>query len=515
MPRLPLALRPLWIFAYGLLLMQACTAAPEEQPMETDIKAYVSITLQLPFADAATRGSKEQITRSSANSVAGANDGDAYTGNNFDRKISSIRVVFYNSSNTVAQAFDANAHDVLGGSLNQSPIKLRAKQVERQPYRVFVIANPTAALQQATDIGQSLSKLNEVAQITLSDLVSPQGIVMTATRFVPTTDANFRLSPSEAETDAASLDVSLERTVAKLFIAPQAGGNIAAPNAAGTQAQMVNFSLDVLNQRTFWMRHSAPTLAGAGTISTPAPTTTETDATPRHLHYATDPNMSLLSGTDLQQFSVLAPQRGIISSGGWDDERGLFAPENTMNADAQHAQQTTQAVICLRYVPKQLPELATATDRTWANYKGALLSLTQLKAKLQAAITATDDDALQMPAGFKADAAKIRSAYPTLSATTPSFEQFNLKFYHNGENFYLHPLRHFSDALQPMPNAYGRYGLVRNHLYRLNVTRVDGPGTPTPQKPEDKPNDHATTLLSIKLQVQPWVVKPQNKLILK
>ena len=83
-----------------------------------------------------------------------------------------------------------------------------------------------------------------------------------------------------------------------------------------------------------------------------------------------------------------------------------------MNAEAQYATQTTHAVICLRYVPRQLPELASAADRTWANYKGAILSLAQLKAKIQAATTAANDDALQMPAGFKIDAAKIKAPIP-------------------------------------------------------------------------------------------------------
>ena len=66
-----------------------------------------------------------------------------------------------------------------------------------------------------------------------------------------------------------------------------------------------------------------------------------------------------------------------------------------------------------------------------------------------------------------------------------------------------------------MLNAYGRYGLVRNHLYHLKVTRVEGPGSPQPQQPEDKPNDQLKNQLSIQLLVQPWEVKQQKKLILQ
>ena len=458
MHHFPIKYRFFSLLVCSLLSFSACSPVAKEDISAQDNKAYISITLQLPFSSSATRGN--------ASTVANAQDGDTYAGNQFDRKVSSIRVVFYNTHNTVEQVFDALDNDVVGGSLNQSPITLRAKEIEKKQYYVLVLANATNALKQATSLGQHKNKLEEVAQITLNDLVSPAGILMTATKLVPTKDQNFRFSPSEAEAASASLKVDLERSVAKVFL-------------------------------------------------TAAPTQPETEATPWSMRYATDPNMSLLSGADLLQFSTLAPQRHKVSQGGWEDDQGLFAPENTMNAEAQYATQTTHAVICLRYVPRQLPELASAADRTWANYKGAILSLAQLKAKIQAATTAANDDALQMPAGFKIDAAKIKAAYPNLSATTPSFDKFNLKFYHNGENFYLHPLRHFSDQLQPMLNAYGRYGLVRNHLYHLKVTRVEGPGSPQPQQPEDKPNDQLKNQLSIQLLVQPWEVKQQNKLILQ
>lgn len=507
MHHFPIKYRFFSLLVCSLLSFSACSPVAKEDISAQDNKAYISITLQLPFSSSATRGN--------ASTVANAQDGDTYAGNQFDRKVSSIRVVFYNTHNTVEQVFDALDNDVVGGSLNQSPITLRAKEIEKKQYYVLVLVNATNALKQATSLGQHKNKLEEVAQITLNDLVSPAGILMTATKLVPTKDQNFRFSPSEAEAASASLKVDLERSVAKVFLTPKSGGSIVAPNAANAQAQMVNFSLDVLNNRIFWLRKPALSLTGAGTATTAAPTQPETEATPWSMRYATDPNMSLLSGADLLQFSTLAPQRHKVSQGGWEDDQGLFAPENTMNAEAQYATQTTHAVICLRYVPRQLPELASAADRTWANYKGAILSLAQLKAKIQAATTAANDDALQMPAGFKIDAAKIKAAYPNLSATTPSFDKFNLKFYHNGENFYLHPLRHFSDQLQPMLNAYGRYGLVRNHLYHLKVTRVEGPGSPQPQQPEDKPNDQLKNQLSIQLLVQPWEVKQQNKLILQ
>ena len=106
------------------------------------------------------------------------------------------------------------------------------------------------------------------------------------------------MTATEAERAAATVKIELERSVAKVFVNPQAGSNITAPNAAGGKAQMVDYSLDVLNTRMFWMRRPAPALSGNGTATTDAPTTPETETTAQAMRYAIDPNMSALSGAD-------------------------------------------------------------------------------------------------------------------------------------------------------------------------------------------------------------------------
>ena len=355
-----------------LLTIFACDSTTNEVVTVPTVapvdEAYVSITLQLPFTSDATRATnKATRAGNAAGSVGAANDGDTYAGVAAERKITSLRVIFYNSSDVVTHVFDARDADAVGGSLSQSPITLRAKKIEKQQYKVLVIANPTARLKQVTNIGDSKTKLDAVAQVTVNDLVTTDGVVMTATKMVLTTDQNFRMTATEAERAAATVKIELERSVAKVFVNPQAGSNITAPNAAGGKAQMVDYSLDVLNTRMFWMRRPAPALSGNGTATTDAPTTPETETTAQAMRYAIDPNMSALSGAGLQLLTTAAPHRNPISQGVWSDDRGIYVTENTMDANAQRGNQTTHAVICLRYEPKQLPELANATDRTWAN----------------------------------------------------------------------------------------------------------------------------------------------------
>ena len=90
-----------------------------------------------------------------------------------------------------------------------------------------------------------------------------------------------------------------------------------------------------------------------------------------------------------------------------------------------------------------------------------------------------------------------------------------MKFYQNGKNFYLLPIRHFSDAQQPKLEAYGRYGVVRNHLYKINITKVTSAGHPTPVAPTDESNDKVDTYVSANITVMPWHVVTQPKFVLE
>lgn len=513
----------------SVFLLTACSA--EEATPVPDAhsgsaqrdSAYLSLAIRLnngesSDGDNATTATDGMNTRAAASNVGAAQDGDTYAGDNGDRKITTLRVALYNADGQIVSVFSVWANGTVAGNFNHSPIVLKAQKIEVGRYRVFVVANPSPAMQAATAPNKTLQDLERVvSEESVNTLVNGGGVMMCATHFGYTDYHNFKGKAAEAEKIGVPVPMQLERTVAKVFVAPQAGDNITAPNAAGGHAQMVDFSMDVVNQRMYWMRHRTLVLTGNGTATAAAPTAQETDYTPFTLRYAEDPNMTALSGTDLtQQLAIAAPARNTTSQGGWSDSRGLYVMENTMQAGAQTSRQTTQAVICLRYVPKQLPQLANAADRTWANYKGALLTLEQLRNKLNAAKQANSSDAsLEMPSGFKADAAQINREYPNITAATASFYKHNLKFYQNGQNFYTYPIRHYNDQQQPMLQGYGRYGVVRNHLYRLHVTRVSGPGDPVPTIPDDGPNDVAPTFLAVNLIVAPWVTIAQNKLVLE
>lgn len=106
----------------------------------------------------------------------------------------------------------------------------------------------------------------------------------------------------------------------------------------------------------------------------------------------------------------------------------------------------------------------------------------------------------------------------------------NVKVYVDGHCYYEIPIRHFKDNEVPLAGTtgalanstindqsqLGRYGIVRNHCYQLNITGVTKPGKPLPGDtdtitPEDGPDDPTEDYyISVKINVLSWAVRTQD-----
>ena len=64
-------------------------------------------------------------------------------------------------------------------------------------------------------------------------------------------------------------------------------------------------------------------------------------------------------------------------------------------------------------------------------------------------------------------------------------------------------------------NAYGRYGVVRNHLYKITINSVSGPGTLGDPPLDDTPADLTPTYISSNITVLPWTQVQQDKVVLE
>lgn len=469
---------------------------------------WISFNINLP-AGLGNNVPAPASTRAAANSVANGNQGDTYVGNAGDNGINYLIVGLYNAQGQCVHGFYVYPNDVIGGSFQRNPLQVKAKEVKQGNYTVFAAANPTTELQNLIDHRRPLSELTSAASNqTINRLASRQIVMMCSQELVPVIASRIRSTRPAAE--EVPVLITLERAVAKVFVSPKENQTVSAPNAAGGTAQMGKFYLTGLNTQMYFLRKPAPAIKTNGTVNSDAVLYAEDDKTPQINRYSSDPNMESLSGAALN--AQLSFNKSEESTGGWDDDKGIFVPENTVNADNQKNSQLTHVVVKFKYIPKQLP----ANTTTWAYYKGVYMDYATLETKFRAAREANStDESMDMPSGWKATVTELYNNSVKVNPTAPPFDRYGLKFYQGGMSYYLIPIRHFTDAQQPKLNAYGRYGVVRNHLYKINITSVLAPGSPEIPSIDDTPADLMPTYISSNITVLPWTQVQQDKVVLE
>ncbi len=464
-----------------------------------------SVNLPTPLSDNLDGG---PATRAAANSVANGNTGDTYVGSASDKVINSMVVAIYNGGDFVT-SFNIGANDVVGNSFAGNPLKVKARKLKEGTYDVLVVANPSPFITACITNRSPLDVVTGVASNqTLSDLYVNNAITMCPREVAPL--VNWRIYDTKAKAEHDPIAVSLERAVAKIFVSPRANQTVTAPNAAGGRATVVGYELRGVNKSLYYVRRPNLAFKTNGTATADAVLAKENVFTPEGYRYSVDPNMSRLTGADLTTQLVAGT---VSSNGGWADNDGLFATENTVDADNQLMNQLTHVLVKLRYIPQGLP----ANTTTWAYYKGVYMDYATLNSKLKESQQRNStDESMNMPSGWKKTAQELVKRRMVIDKPNEnSFELFGLKFFQGGVNYYVVPIRHFDDTQQPKSNAYGRYGVVRNHLYKITINSVSRVGSPMPPVPTDEPADQTPTFISANVVVQNWSGVPQNKVTLE
>lgn len=107
-----------------------------------------------------------------------------------------------------------------------------------------------------------------------------------------------------------------------------------------------------------------------------------------------------------------------------------------------------------------------------------------------------------------------------------------INYYKGGRTYYWsRPIKHFGDYYTPIykdgqpadyyesaddydaPNHLGRYGVVRNNWYELNITSVSGPGYPEiPEIPTDPgdPDDPGEGYVKMEINILSWAKRTQD-----
>lgn len=110
------------------------------------------------------------------------------------------------------------------------------------------------------------------------------------------------------------------------------------------------------------------------------------------------------------------------------------------------------------------------------------------------------------------------------------------KFYKGGVAYYNLLIKHFGDVetpwnrekhtentiagiynaeapATPESNFLGRYGIVRNNWYRIQISGINQIGDPIVVTPGETPDDKTRNYLSVKIHILPWALRTQSEIL--
>ena len=283
-------------------------------------------------------------------------------------------------------------------------------------------------------------------------------------------------------------------------------------------------------------------------------------ANPYRTYWGIDPNYDqVLSGADLGiNFNILNQggetsidwnEVGVNSTVGYSDEFVEYCAENTTKAKAMQDDQLTGVLLKATFTPKGA---TTGTNFFMRNNTSAIYVETDFIAWATAilanggtGIPLGDGETLSLKedndnAGTITTIAQVQ-ALLQVKVTNPSTSTKelteaqaneilteaggNIKFYRGGVTYYYTTIiEHFGAVQTPVASTttissvtdyveekhLGRYGMVRNNWYELQINRVSGPGEPEIPEIPSEPVDETNSYINCEINVLSWAKRQQG-----
>lgn len=544
------------VLTAGIILTSCSDNLPDEggSKDKTDGKVgYLSLAL--------INGTVRGMTRA---------EGNLHYGTANENKVNTVLVVLYegdNATSKVMYQYELNGGTVaapgddmvsISPGTNATTYKTKAQEVIRANYKLAVFINYPSELVGITEVGDEYQEILDAATSITVDKLTRRGGSGDQDNFLMSNFAGLAdvleadIFDTENEAIGKPVSVEVERAVAKVTLTE--GANLRTVTELEATIGEVKWDVDVINKKTYWMRQSAPMLDQSTTGSLTDPTQTiDEEATKdnRIYMYATDPNWKNFSnsrtpdGSTIDLTDEFSYKSGPIvlsnipssSSKPVEDQTAntyAYVTENTMNAEDQWEDVTTTVLISVVITPDEtfFGESLDPGDPYFL-YRSMAFTLDDMKQILAAfendeqviesANNSTWKEIVKLPEnasivtlpaildGMKGteDFNNFTSA-PTKSKDVIKTNGTVSYFAQDAPNYYYVPIRHFSDALQSVNMAYGRYGVVRNNWYNLTLNSINNYGTG--EIPEDRPNpdDVEKSYLSVQFEILPWIERSQG-----
>lgn len=374
-----------------------------------------------------------------------------------------------------------------------------------------------------------------------------------------TIDKN-KIYATEAEAKTkTSADVYVERGVAKMSVTDPGTKTVtdkATTKPTKSQVTFSNWALDITNKKTFAVHNIDDLSSDFGAIWT----TERFTGINKRVYWGKDPNYSneLLRKTDKDGDDLRNKEFNFITATSEINKTftdPVYCLENTFNLANMYQGQTTRVIFKATYAPKDadgnsLAETADGTFYTIGNMKN-ILKGADLEAAVNAAAKSALSDCTVDYTRFKTEEgshvitlADIKDATGTPLAADTKYngkkgtdivdeinaklglkagrpeEMVGINTYLGGATYYIARVKHFG-SLTPWSSGQnygtdnatylGRYGMLRNNWYELEVGNVYGPGYPgVPPVDPNQPDDENEKYLSVSVKILSWAKRSQR-----
>lgn len=238
------------------------------------------------------------------------------------------------------------------------------------------------------------------------------------------------------------------------------------------------------------------------------------------LPYRIDPNYTLAEQA-LNKFEYVS-SRNSIADASWSNVGEIgYALENTMNETNPMAYTMTQMLIKAEYCIKGVTaSTATTPADHWFQIGVDLFTLAGIK-EYYKGTEITDEIKNAMN-----DFIKLAGQSATWDAVTKEdltaivdgnyeaslIANGLIKFYQNSICYYDSPMYHNLSVLAASP--LGRFGVVRNNLYHINVTQILRPGSPYIKQPDETtPVIPDTGNIVVTISIEDWTAWTQDTIL--
>lgn len=499
-------------------------------------------------------------------------DPDKIIGTTKESNVKKIRAIFFDGSEKVTadKTFTVGTDQEAGNPNQPEGDQGKAFKVPASSKRILIIANPSPDLP-VTSVGTTTYTVFNQAILAVASLSGDEYFMMSNAKggLEPSasntdgTDANLVLYNSASKAESQALSINVDRAVAKVRVYTDNTG-ISSNNTKANISEP-GWVLNATNKKYFPVSKREKTWYETQPRGCITPFDQYKLGSYRiDPNYDNQPTVLPPAFTDyLKDYNYYLDATD-VPAGAWhptdaSSDNAEYCLENTQTEDHNVWAYTTQVLFKVIFSPKglQTPDKnvydnpadfvnagALDSGKDWLMVNGGYytwnLLMDYIKAELTFKFQSEDNDptiihntALTNALNNYLEAInEVKVPIDRNNASTPEeqagdiVDAFNVKknavtthgadrhgtvsYYVGGVNYYPIMIKH--DDSRDVYNELGEFGVVRNSVYDVNISRVNNPGYPNIPEPDPGTKDEdEDNYLSIRINVNPWTWYTQTE----